>query len=328
MRDPAALLYCAGGGIGDSFVSTVVAQALRSRFARVDALTLRGHRATLERCPDLAEVLVDDGTGERALVRTIAQRDYGACVVTWATARTARVAQRAQIPIRVGQARRLYSWRFTERVIVRSELGDVTSPWSEIMLDFARSLGCDAPGARPRFVPTEQDVREAAGAFSEPAFVIMHPANAEATKRGIWPTAGWSALARALRQRFNLPVVVTGSSADRAIVDAIARDAEVVDLAGRLEIGAFGALAARARAFVGITTGTMHVAAAVGCPTVGIFPFQSDYSDRWGPRGEKTAVVRASYPCHPGDTKETCVDFACIAHLDVPRILATMSTLL
>ena len=60
----------------------------------------------------------------------------------------------------------------------------------------------------------------------------------------------------------------------------------------------------------------MHVAAAVGCPTVGIFPFQSDFPERWAPLGERTAIVRAAYPCHPGDTKERCRDYACIANLD------------
>jgi ADP-heptose:LPS heptosyltransferase len=72
----------------------------------------------------------------------------------------------------------------------------------------------------------------------------------------------------------------------------------------------------------------MHVAAAVGCPTVGIFPFQSDFPERWAPLGERTAVVRASYPCHPGDTKERCRDYACIANLDRTRILAALDSLI
>ncbi|HEV7179167.1 MAG TPA: glycosyltransferase family 9 protein, partial [Candidatus Baltobacteraceae bacterium] len=102
---------------------------------------------------------------------------------------------------------------------------------------------------------------------------------------------------------------------------------EAVSIAGSTGIGAFGALAARAHAFVGITTGAMHVAAAVGAPTVGIFPFQSDFPERWAPLGARTAIARASYPCHPGDTKESCPDYACIASLDVPRIIAAAESL-
>ena len=424
MSDGAALLYCAGGGIGDSLVATVVAQALRKRFDRVDALTLPGHRAALQRCPDLDDVLTDDGSNERALAAQLRERGYAACVTTWATAHTARVAERAKIPTRVGQARRLYSWRFTKRIVVRSEDGDVTSPWSDILLDYARALNCDAPNAVPHFVPTPQDEREAQeilttldlqGARSTPLrsahddksmharedesmrarenksmharedesmrarenksvcarddknvraredegdeappvivsgaseasaverqllgsalpFVMLHPMNAEATKRNMWPTQAWSALAAALYAEFGMPVLVSGSDADRAIADDVVRGAAkgagVVSVAGRLGIGAFGALAQRARLFVGITTGTMHVAAAVGCRTLGIFPFQSDFPDRWAPRGARTAVVRPTYPCHQGDTKENCPDYACIANLNVPRILAEARALL
>jgi ADP-heptose:LPS heptosyltransferase len=343
-----ALVYSAGGGIGDSLVSSVVAQALRQRYERVDALTLPGHRSTLERVPEYDAVLVDDGADERALGAALAERGYDACIVTWATSRTARVPQLAKIPIRVGQARRLYSHRFTQHVPVRSETGDVLSPWSDIQLDYARAIGCDAPAAVPHFIPTHDDEREAAalaGSMTHtrhpehladarhelrakgvvegpPAFLILHPTNAEATKRDIWPTQSWSALARALRERFDLPVLVSGTSADAPIVEAIAAGSGAISIAGKLGIGAFGALAKRARAFVGITTGTMHVAAAVGCPTVGIFPFQSDFPERWAPAGTNTAIVRPSYPCHKGDTKENCPDYACLANLDVPRIVA------
>ena len=336
------LLYCAGGGMGDSLVSTLVARALRARYDTVDALTLPGHRTALERVPDLDDVLVDDGGDERALAAALRARAYDACVVTWATARTAKVAHLAGIPVRVGQARRLYSFRFTKRVVVRSEKGDVTSHWGDIQLDYARALGCDTDDRIPGFVPTPDDEREADALLaslgvSPGAYIIMHPTNAEAPKRGNWPTQGWAALARALHAAFNLPILISGSPADAAINATLLRQAQddtslskgpYFDVAGALGIGGFGALAARARGFVGITTGSMHVAAAVGTPTVGIFPFQSDFPERWAPSGMRTAVVRPSYPCHPGDTKENCRDYACIAHLDVPRIVAVARELL
>lgn len=326
-----ALLYCAGGGIGDSLVASVVARALRSRYAEVDALTLPGHRQVLERVPDIAQVLVDEGN-DAQVAEQLAARGYDACVVTWATARTARVAARAGIPVRVGQARRFYSFRFTERVVVRSERGDVTSHWSEILLDFARAIGCDTADRTYRFVPTPQDEREAAElADNREQIIILNPCNAIASARPAWPLEGWAALARALLEGYGDRVLISGSPADAAIAQRIAELAgesqRIVSIAGATSVGAFGALARAARAFVGITTGSMHVAAAVGCPTVGIFPFQSDFPDRWAPLGARTAVVRPSFRCHPGDTKERCSDYACIANLDQRRILSALADL-
>ncbi len=329
-----ALVVCAGGGIGDSLLASPAARALHERFARVDALTLPGHRAALERVPDFDAVLTDDGEEEERLARRLAERAYAAAIVTWATARVARVARRARIPIRVGQARRLYSGFFTRRVVVRSERGDVSSHWTDVLLDYARALGCDTADAVPRFEPTAADDAEANRIARERGieaerYLILHPSNAIATQRN-WPVGGWAALARATHARFGLPVVVTGSAAERSIVEGIcaASSGASVALAGATSIGAFGSLAKRARAYVGITTGAMHVAAAGGAPTGGIFPFQSDFPDRWAPLGTKTAVVRASYPCHRGDTKERCSDYACIANLDVERILAATEALL
>jgi len=326
-----ALLHCAGGGIGDSLVASLVARALHRRFERVDALTLPAHAALLERVPDVDGVLLDDGGDDAALAQRLAGSQYGACVVTWATRRTASVPQRAAIPVRVGQARRFYSFRFTDRVVVRSERGDVTSHWSQILLDFARVIDCDTDEPYYRFVPTERDELEAGALLAGTApFILLNPCNAVASARGIWPLDGWAALARELGERFGARILVSGSPADAPMAEGIAQRAgsNVAPIAGRTSVGTFGALAKRATAFVGITTGSMHVAAAVECPTVGIFPFQSDYPDRWAPLGRRTEVVRASYPCHRGDTKERCRDYACIAHLDVPRIISAVETLI
>jgi ADP-heptose:LPS heptosyltransferase len=327
-----ALLYCAGGGIGDSLVASIVGRALRQRFERVDALTLPGHRALLERVPDVDDVLLDEGDGS-ALSAKLAAARYSACVVTWATARTARVAQRAAIPVRVGQARRFYSFRFNRRVVVRSEQGDVTSHWSDVLLDFARAIGCDTDDRRYRFIPTDDDEREAAAARAgRSRFILLNPCNAIASQRPQWPLTSWAALARALTERYDAAVLVSGSAADAPMAEGVARLAQAegcaASIAGTTSLGAFGALARGALAFVGITTGSMHVAAAVGCPTVGIFPFQSDFPDRWSPLGPRTAVVRPSFSCHRGDTKERCVDYACIAHLDERRIVAALDSVL
>ena len=331
-----ALLYCAGGGIGDSLVATVVAQALHHRFDSVDALTLPGHRATLERVPDLDNVEVDSDSSVGELATLLRGRSYDACIVSWATARAAEVVCGAEIPIRVGQANRLYSSKFTHRVAVRSERGNVTAHWSDILLDYARAIDCDAVGAHPNLSPTAQDDRSAEElrrelSIARAEYLLLHPTNAIASERAVWPTMGWARIASALRRRFSMPVLLSGSAAEDRINARIVEEAGddgVISIAGRTGIGAFAALARDARAFVGITTGSMHVAAAVEARTVGIFPFQSDFPERWAPLCRRRAIVRASYRCHRGDRKESCSDYACIAELDAVRVVAALEGLL
>lgn len=325
-----ALLYCAGGGIGDSLVASVTGRALLQRFERVDALTLPGHRGALERIPEYGDVLIDNGD-PAAVAAQVQERAYDACVVTWATAHTATVARRSGIPIRVGQARRLYSTSFTHRVVVRSETGDITSHWSDILLDYARALGCDTDDRRPHFEPNAADIAQAQALRErlqlDGPFAIVHPTCAASVKRGFWPVQGWIVLVKALRERYGVRVLISGAPDDVPLVEPVC-DATGADLlAGQTTIGGFAALARDAFAFAVMHSGPMHVAAAVGAPTAGIFPLQVDFPDRWRPIGPRVSVVRASYPCRAGERIETCPDYACVAALDVPRVIAAIDTL-
>jgi ADP-heptose:LPS heptosyltransferase len=329
MPSERALLVAAGGGIGDTLMAGVVAHALRSRFERVEALVLPAHRSIAEHDPAIDRVHVLASPISTA--EGLRGAGFAAAVVTWATFVTAAVPALVRIPVRVGQARRLYSPLFTKRVNVRSERGDRTTHWTQILLDYARAIGCDDPVARPAFVPTADD-RAAAEALLrargvEGPFAMLHPSRGLSAQRERWPAAGFIALARALRERDGIPLLVTGTAADAPVSDAIAHGAGAVSIAGATAIGTFAALAERARYVVAMDSGPMHVAAAVDAPTVGIFALQSDEPDRWAPLGSNTAVVRAVYPCPPGHRKETCPDFACVQHLDIAGILAALEGL-
>ncbi|MEA2689880.1 MAG: heptosyltransferase [Candidatus Eremiobacteraeota bacterium] len=325
MASERALLVAAGGGIGDTLLAGVVARALRTRFAAVDAVVLPVHADLAAHVPSID--------------RTIALGDplparYGAAVVTWATLQNALLPWLARVPVRVGQARRLYSPLFTHRVLVRSELGDRTTHWTQILLDYARAIGCDVSDATPELA-LRDDERAAADALLRvhgitAPYYVLHATRGLSAQRARWPIAGFVALARRLVARDGVPVLLTGAPEDEPIAQAIADGAGsgVTAIAGATSIGAFAAVAERARAVVAMDSGPMHVAAAVGAPTVGMFALQTDEPDRWAPKGRRVAVVRPTYPCPPGHRKETCPDFACVRELDESAILAALDGLL
>jgi len=325
MGSERALLVAAGGGIGDTLLAGVVARALRTRFAAVDMVVLPAHADLAARIPSV-ETVIRFGTPLRAR--------YAAAVVTWATFATALLPWRARIPERVGQARRMYSALFTAKVVVRSELGDRTTHWTEILLDYARAAGCDLSDAQPEFALRDDDRAAAATLLQvhdlDGPFYLLHPTRGLSARRSRWPKEGFVTLARRLVARDDVSVLVTGAPEDAEIALAIADAAgpRVTSIAGATSIGGFGALAARARAVIAMDSGPMHVAAAVGAPTVGLFALQSDEPDRWAPRGRRVAVVRPSYPCPPAHRKENCPDFACVRELDQAGILAALDGLL
>jgi ADP-heptose:LPS heptosyltransferase len=327
MPSDRALLVAAGGGIGDTLLATVVARALRTRYAHVDALVLPVHREVAQAVPEIDRVFPFEGSALDIGLRLGRER-FAAAVVTWATLRTAQVPVLARIPVRVGQARRLYSGLFTKRVVVRSERGDHTTHWVQILLDYARAIDCDVLDDRPALVTTLAEERDAAALLRvhdiSGSFALLHPTRGLSAQRARWPIAGFIGLAQALAERETLPLLVTGSRDDAPIAHAIANAAgrSTISIAGATSLGVFAALARQAALVVAMDSGPMHIAAAAGAPTVGIFALQSDEPDRWAPLGPRTAVVRATYPCPPDHRKETCPDFACVRALDIPAIVA------
>lgn len=337
MERKRALLIARGGGVGDTFMASIVARALRTRYDAVDMLAVPAHRSVLAGNPDLAEVLEN---GSPASLRA---RGYAVAACTWATLDNALLPARARIPVRVGQARRLYSWLFTKRVVVRSELGDHTSHWTQILLDYARALGCDTSDAQPR-VALGDDDRAEAGRLLERArvdgpFAILHPTRG-ITRSERWPSEPFARLVNALIERYEIPVLVSGSREDRPVVERIfaeartapraftARNAPAINIAGITSLRGFTALAARARFVVAMDSGPMHLAASTGTPTVGLFALRSDEPERWAPLGARTLVVRGTYPCPPAHRKETCPDFPCVRALEFAPVAAGIDRLL
>ena len=66
-------------------------------------------------------------------------------------------------------------------------------------------------------------------------------------------------------------------------------------------------------------TGTIHVAAAVGTPTLGLF-FASAYFSETAPYGAGHAVLQVEIPCSPCSASTRCAQQVCRAHLPVAEV--------
>jgi len=93
--------------------------------------------------------------------------------------------------------------------------------------------------------------------------------------------------------------------------DDLPGEAAVVDLTGRTDLLGLVALIRAAAGYVGNDSGPMHLAAALGVPTVGVF---GSSSPGWtGPRGARAAVVVAEgFDCHPCFLKRCSREVFCL----------------
>jgi len=109
--------------------------------------------------------------------------------------------------------------------------------------------------------------------------------------------------------------------------ESFAVPGQVVDLVGRTDLGQVVAVLKAAAAFVGNDSGLMHLAGALGVPTVGIFG--SSNPDWTRPLGRATRVaVAEGFSCRPC-YRQTCnqADF-CMETITAESVLAHLETML
>ena len=111
-------------------------------------------------------------------------------------------------------------------------------------------------------------------------YAVIHPGSSTPARR--WPAERFAAMADVLA-RDGLEIVLTGSTAERPIADAIraVMRAPALDVVGRTGLGELAALLKRARVLVVNDTGVSHLGAAVGTPSVVIF--NGSDAERWAP---------------------------------------------
>ena len=126
----------------------------------------------------------------------------------------------------------------------------------------------------------------------------VHAGGGRAVKQ--WPVERFGDVAWRLIEQRTATIVLTGSAADRPLIDAVKQTlppGRVIDLGGSVDLPTLAAVVARLDLLVTGDTGPMHLAHAAGTPIVAVFG-PSDPA-RYAPRGPYDRVVRVDLPCSP-----------------------------
>ena len=144
-------------------------------------------------------------------------------------------------------------------------------------------------------------LRKRLGGLPRP-LVGVHPSGGRLVKQ--WDPARWRAVAERLVHELGAAIVVTGSQADRPLAASVLEGLSgvTVDLAGALDVRETLAVISVLDLFLSADTGPMHMACAVGTPSVSVFgpsDPQRYFSAPAGEKGERHVVVRADLWCAP-----------------------------
>lgn len=155
---------------------------------------------------------------------------------------------------------------------------------------------------RLEFYPTPADdrrARELLGPEDGRPLVALQVGAGAPVK--LWPTERLAAVGRALVVKRGVRPVVVGGAGETRLVDEVAEKvgADAIRLAGATTLGELGAVLQRCALVVGSDSGPLHLAVAVGTPTVHLYGPADPR--RFGPFGDpaRHRVIQSSWPCCP-----------------------------
>ena len=340
-RSPSSILIIKPCCLGDVLMATPLLAVLRRAFpsARIDFAVGDWSRPMVENNPHLDGVLDPGCVGSGPypwweywhLVGRICAGKYEACFVLDRSPLLSLLPFLAGVPQRVGLDSEGRGFSLTTRVPV------TLKHEAELYLDTARAIGLKVAEPALEFYPSEEDRKYIRKRISsrQPT-VVVHPGGGHnpgmtlSAKR--WPPERFATLADRFIEEERAQTILVGGALDAGVAKAIkgAMRHGLLDLTGRLTWGQLGALLERCDLFIGPDTGAMHLAVAVGAPTVAIFG-PSD-PRMYGPYGGKSAVLWHDVGCNPcfarGRWNEACRHFKCIEAVTVEEVWQAASSLL
>ena len=271
---------------------------------------------------------------ERFDAAILLQNAFDAALLTWL----------AGIPERIGYNRDGRGWLLT-RAIAVPEPGDIPRHQRFYYLELLRRAGM-----LERFPETDAirldgiGQARAAGAAHLASLGIAGPVI------GISPGAAYGNAKRWLPERFAEAaqaaspcgagsslvcpaVLLFGSTSEQPLCETVAAQLrrargdlrgdvrmDVRNLAGATSLREFIDLAAACRLFLTNDSGAMHVASALGVPTVAVFGATDDTTT--GPTGPLARVIREHAECSPCLLRECPIDHRCMTAVTSERVAA------
>ncbi len=327
--------------LGDMVLTTPLLAEL-ARQGPVDVVATPVNAGLLANHPAVRQLIVyEKRKADRGLPGLIRQarllrgRRYSVAYLAQGSARSAALALLAGIPRRVGFASSAGRWLYTERMPYREDLHHAERLWR---LAAPAGVAPTLEELRPHLVPGAAEESAAEAILGKPGsgdcrpLVVLAPGSVWGTKR--WPF--YPALAAALASQARIAII--GGAGDAELASEIAAavtgvdGANVADATGRLSLLASAALVRRAAVLVTNDSAPLHLASAVGTPTVAIFgPTVPEFG--FGPLAPNSITLgHKGLTCRPCDRHgpEKCPlgHWLCMRELDRMAVLEAVESLL
>ena len=306
---------------GDLILTLPLFRELRKTFSDAHIVAhVRSYTAPLLKlCPEVDEVIIDDsypaGRLSLPLVKAFKQLSIDHCFIVHPTGRAILSAWRAGISHRTGRASNIWQLLLNDRHVQKRSRNEKHEFCYNLDLLSGTVANIDYTPYHFRLT----DAQKSAGtqivmALGRQQPVIVHPGHGGSAHN--ISIERYTELARMLLER-GLPVLISlgpGEEKLKSHFEPLKSEklnflCNVPDLAGLAEAFSAGA------AFIGGSTGPLHLAAALQLPTVAFFPPVAAMTPkRWGPVGNRSLVLKPDLGYCNGRC-DNCPNKGCMASI-------------
>ena len=198
----------------------------------------------------------------------------------------------------------------------------------------------DEPGRRDAArLQIPEDARTRAAALLEQAGATSMLIGIQASAgREIkqWDPQRFAEVGSVLAREYGATLVITGTAVERHVTERVKKGLDkgvrTLDMTADVDLLTMAGIFERMALFVTCDTGPMHLASAVGTPTVAIFG--PSLPSRYAPLLKQSRVVRVDLPCSPCNQLRRppahCVGHIpdCLVGVEVPQVLSAARDLL
>jgi lipopolysaccharide heptosyltransferase II len=297
--------------IGDVVLTTPIIRSVRARYPEAFIAYLADKEAVslLHANPFIDEIIPYDFSRPTVLEQPgvalhLRRRKFDAVVDLFGNPRSALLSYLSGAPIRIGGDFGSRGKLFTHRI--REDGKPKTA--IEFHYQYVKPLDVEPTSWKTEVFLTEDEKRDAGillksmGMNLERPIVAIHPGATWPAK--IWPSERFAELARSL-ERTDAQAVLLQGPRDGAVAQQVARLAPAsVRMLGVLPVRQLAAVLAHSWVCVANDAAPMHIAVAVGTPTVGIFgpgeeyiwfPYRTPYYEA----SQSHVALRKDVACHP-----------------------------
>ena len=277
--------------------------------------------ALWRKCPFVDKIVVlDNPKSLKACASELHAGDFATAVLLPNSLRAASEAWLARIPERIGYARSGRSMLLTHAVPVPPR-NPSRLHQRYYYLDLVTALGALEDASLPKLRKDPTSVAASRG------LVLAFCPGAEYGPAKRWPVENFVALARHFIAKRKARILLLGAPVDLPVAEEFVRAVpEAENRVGKTTLEEFMAGLVTARLVICNDSGAMHIASALGVPTLSIYG--STEPALTGPMGARVRVLRHHVPCSPCFLRECPLDFSCMTGVSVAQGILAAETML